>query len=106
MKKVFLVLLCAGMFAACGNKANQEAPATDTTATVEEVAAPVEEPAVAEAPAQEQAAPAKNTTTTTSKKQTVKEHAAAAAENVANSAIDKAETEATNTIVNSGKKRR
>ncbi len=105
MKKVFLVLLCAGMFAACGNKANQEAPAADSTA-VEEVAAPVEEPAVAEAPAQEQAAPAKKTTTTTSSKQTVKENATEAAENVANAAIDKAETEATNKIVNSGKKKR
>ncbi len=105
MKKVFLVLLCAGMFAACGNKANQETPATDST-TVEETVAPVEEQAVAEAPVQEQAAPAKKTTTTTSDKQTVKENATAAAENVANAAIDKAETEATNKIVNSGKKRR
>ena len=40
MKKVFLVLLAAGMFVACGNKAAQE-EATDTVAVVEE--APVAE---------------------------------------------------------------
>ena len=36
----------------------------------------------------------------------VEDHAKAAAGRVANKAIDKAETEATNTIVNSGKKKR
>lgn len=62
MKKVFLVLLAAGMFVACGNKAAQE-ETTDTVAVVEEVveAEPV---VVEEAPvAEETAAPAEETKT-------------------------------------------
>ncbi|MCR4737497.1 MAG: hypothetical protein K5846_04990 [Bacteroidales bacterium] len=104
MKKLFLLALCAGLFVACGNKNAKTEQATDTT-VVEEVVAPVEEEAVVaeEAPVQEAApAPAK----TTAKKQTVKEHAQQAAENVANAAIDKAEQDATNSMVNTGKKRR
>lgn len=51
MKKVFLAVLVAGLFVACGNK-NTEAEATDSTAVeVEEV---VEE--VVEAPATEEVA--------------------------------------------------
>ncbi|MCR4680683.1 MAG: hypothetical protein K5636_03615 [Bacteroidales bacterium] len=105
MKKLFLVLLCAGLFVACGNKNKDAEQCADTTAA-EVIAepAPVEEPVVAEeAPAQEQAAPAKQTS---KPKQTVKQHAQSAAENVANTAIDKAESEATQQVVNTGKKRR
>ena len=105
MKKLFLVLLCAGLMVACNNKNKEAEQCADTVAT-EVIAepAPVEEPAVAEqAPAQEQAAPAKQTS---KPKQTVKEHAQQAAENVANTAIDKAEEQATQQVVNTGKKRR
>lgn len=108
MKKLFLVVLCAGLFVACGNK-NQKTEEVADTVVVEEVAepAPEEEAVVAEeAPVQEAApapAPAKKTTT---KKQTVKEHAESAAENVANTAIDQAEKAATQSVVNTGKKRR
>ena len=124
MKKVFLAVLCAGLFFACGNKKAQE-PETlmDTVPAeevVEEVTEAVEEPAAEEPVAQ--TTPAKKTTTT--KKTTpptkaeqqgiqkvddnssVKKHAENAATNVANTAIDKAEKDATNTIVNSGKKKR
>lgn len=107
MKKVFLVLLCASLFVACGNKKTQEEQAVDTVATEVVAEEPVVEEPVAEEPVAE-AAPAK-TTTTSSKKQTVKEHAQAAAENVANAAIDKAESNATETVNNSttpNKKRR
>lgn len=107
MKKLFLVLLCAGLFVACGNKNNQQETVADTTATeaVEETPAVEEQPAVAEQPAQEQqAAPAKKPAA--KPKPTVAEHAQQAAENVANTAIDKAEQEATNKVVNTGKKRR
>lgn len=108
MKKVFLVLLCASLFVACGNKKTQEEQAVDTVATEVVAEEPVVEEPVAEEPVAE-AAPAKTTTTTSSKKQTVKEHAQAAAENVANAAIDKAESNATETVNNSttpNKKRR
>ena len=37
MKKVFLVLLAAGMFVACGNKAAQEEEVATDTVAVEEV---------------------------------------------------------------------
>lgn len=101
MKKVFLVLLCAGLLVACNNKNKQEEQVADTVA-VEVAEEPVQEEAVvAEEPVQEQqAAPAAKP------KQTVKQHAQSAAENVANTAIDQAEQQATNQVVNTGKKRR
>ena len=107
MKKVFLALLCAGLFFACGNKKTAEEPAVDSTA-IEEVV--VDEPeVVAEPEVAEVAEPAQETkanTTTSKPKPTVQQHAQQAAEQVANTAIDKAESEATSTIVNSGKKKR
>lgn len=112
MKKVFLAVLCAGLFFACGNKKQAEPEALVDTVPVEEVVEEVtevvEEP-VAEEPVA-QAAPAKKTNTT-AKKQTpapqanvqkvdnntsVKDRAEKAATNVANTAIDKAEKETTN----------
>ena len=123
MKKLFLAVLCAGLFFACGNKKQAE-PETlvDTPACqemVEETPAVEEQEPVAEVQ-EPAAAPAKKTTTTTKKNNnnsgmtagktneapTVKEHAQSAANKVANTAIDKAEQDATNTIVNSGKKKR
>ena len=122
MKKVFLAVLCAGLFFACGNKKAQEPEALVDTLPVEEViedvVEEVEEP-VAEEPVA-QTTPAKKTTTTAKKNNTnnaptvskqneaptVQEHAQSAANRVANKAIDKAESEATSTIVNSGKKKR
>ena len=124
MKKVFLAVLCAGLFFACGNKKAQEPEALVDTLPVEEViedvVEEVEEP-VAEEPVA-QTTPAKKTTTTKKNNtpskaeqagiqkvddnSTVKKHAENAATNVANTAIDKAESEATSTIVNSGKKKR
>jgi hypothetical protein len=124
MKKLFLAVLCAGLFFACGNKKQAE-PETlvDTPACqemVEDTPAIEEQEPVAEV--QEPApAPAKKTTTTTKKTTnnnsgmtagktneapSVQEHAQGAANRVANKAIDKAEQDATNTIVNSGKKKR
>ena len=104
MKKIFLVLLCAGLFVACGNKNKQEEQVADTVA-VEVAEEPVQEEAVvAEEPVQEQqqqATPAKK-----NNKPTVAQHAQQAAENVANTAIDQAEQQATNQVVNTGKKRR
>lgn len=122
MKKVFLAVLCAGLFFACGNKKAQEPEALMDTVPVEEVVEEVtevvEEP-VAEEPVA-QTTPAKKTTTTpkkntssstptvskTNEAPSVQEHAQSAANRVANKAIDKAEAEATSTIVNSGKKKR
>ncbi len=123
MKKVFLAVLCAGLFFACGNKKQAEPEALVDTVPVEEVVEEVtevvEEP-VAEEPVA-QATPAKKTTTPAKKtpskaeqqgitqvndNSTVKKHAENAATNVANTAIDKAEKETTNAIVNSGKKKR
>lgn len=126
MKKVFLAVLCAGLFFACGNKKAQEPEALMDTVPVEEVVEEVAEEVVEEPVAEEpvaQTTPAKKTTTTAKKNntpskaeqagiqkvnenQTVKQHAEKAATNVANTAIDKAEKDATNTIVNSGKKKR
>ena len=122
MKKLFLAALCAGLFFACGNKKQAE-PETliDSTPAcqemVEDTPAVEEQEPVAEV--QEPApAPAKKTTTTTKKNnnnsgmtatketQSVKEHAESSANKIANKAIDKAEQDATNTIVNSGKKKR
>ena len=122
MKKVFLAVLCAGLFFACGNKKAKEPEALIDTPVVENVIEDVDEEveeAVAEEPVA-QTTPAKKTTTTAKKNNnntgmtaaktneapTVQEHAQSAANRVANKAIDKAETEATNTVVNSGKKKR
>ena len=122
MKKVFLAVLCAGLFFACGNKKAQEPEALVDTLPVEEVIEDVVEEVeevVAEEPVA-QTTPAKKTTTTAKKTNnntgmtttktndapTVQEHAQSAANRVANKAIDKAETETTNAIVNSGKKKR
>ena len=123
MKKVLLAVLCAGLFFACGKKKAQEPETLIDTVPAQEVVQ--EEPAVEEPVAEEpvaQAAPAKKATTAPAKKTnpntgmtaakkedkapTVKEHAESAANKVANKAIDKAEQDATNTIVNSGKKKR
>ena len=123
MKKVFLAVLCAGLFFACGNKKQAEPEALVDTVPVEEVIQDVAEEVVDEPVAEEpvaQATPAKKNNTTTPKKNnnggmteakktetsSVEDHAKAAAGRVANKAIDKAETEATNTIVNSGKKKK
>ena len=58
MKKVFLAVLVAGLFVACGNK-NTEAEATDSTAVETEVVeeAPVAEEPVAEVAPEAEAAP-------------------------------------------------
>ena len=122
MKKVFLAVLCAGLFFACGNKKQAEPEVLMDTVPVEEVIQDVAEEVVDEPVAEEpvaQATPAKKNNTTpkknnnsgmtaakTNEAPTVQEHAQSAANRVANKAIDKAETEATNTIVNSGKKKR
>lgn len=108
MKKVFLALLCAGLFVACGNKKTAEPEAVvDTVATEVVEEAPVVEEPVAEEPAQEtKAAPAKKTTTTKKPAQktestapeSTKKHLESAAERVANAAIDRGEKEATNQI--------
>ncbi|MCR4856790.1 MAG: hypothetical protein K5890_01135 [Bacteroidales bacterium] len=118
MKKVFLALLCAGLFVACGNKNKvvEEQPAVDSVVVEEIVEEPVvEEPVVAEEPAP---APAKATTskknnTTTNKtntttNQTVGEHAKKTGENIGNAALEKVETEAVKEINNAtpNKKRR
>ena len=122
MKKVFLAVLCAGLFFACGNKKAQEPEALVDTLPVEEVIEDVAEEVeevVAEEPVA-QATPAKKTNTTAKKTEnapqanvqkvdnntSVKDRAEKAATNVANTAIDKAEKETTNAIVNSGKKKR
>ena len=125
MKKVFLAVLCAGLFFACGNKKAQEPEALVDTLPVEEVIEEVAEEVVEEPVAEEpvaQATPAKKTNTTAKKpaaaapqantiqkvdnNTSVKDRAERAANNVANTAIDKAEKETTNAIVNSGKKKR
>ena len=123
MKKVLLAVLCAGLFFACGKKkqVEQTEPVVDTTVVeevieeAEEVVADVvaEEPEVAQTPAKKtNTASAKKTNnsgmtaTKTNETQSVKEHAESAGNRVANKAIDKAESEATTTIVNSGKKKR
>ena len=71
MKKVFLAVLCAGLFFACGNKKQAEQPETlvdtpvveQTVAEITEEAEPVAEEPVAEAaPAKKTATPAKKTT--------------------------------------------
>ena len=99
MKKLFLAVLCAGLFVACGNKNKQvEEPAVDTVAVEQIVEEPVvEEPVVAEepAPAEKASTPAKknNTTTTNKTNTTVSEHA-----KIGNAALDKVEKEAVKEI--------
>lgn len=123
MKKVFLALLCAGLFFACGNKKEQATTLADSN-NVATIEAPVDTLVEEEPAAEPQEAvaetPSKKTNTTPSKKtnnsgmtstknnetQSVKEHAESAGNRIANKAIDKAESEATSTIVNSGKKKR
>lgn len=115
MKKVFLVLLCAGLFVACGNKKQKADELVADTVAVETVAEEVVEEPVVEEPVAEQpkaATPAKKTTKPAPKKSntgiqeaktsqpapTVQEHAKQAASRVANAAISKAEKDATNGI--------
>jgi hypothetical protein len=125
MKKLFLAALCAGLFFACGNKKQAEQPETliDTPVAQQPMVEPEQQ--VAEPVADEpvaQTTPAKKNNTTAKKNNTpskaeqqgiqqvdnssIKTHVEKSATNVANTAIDKAEKEATNTIVNSGKKKR
>ncbi len=126
MKKVLLAVLCAGLFFACGNKKQQETETLVDTAVCEEVVeAPVEEevaPVEEAAPVAEKTTPKKTTTTakkttnnnnsgmkvadTKAEEPTLEQQAKSAANRVAGKAVEKAETEATTTIVNSGKKRR
>lgn len=94
MKKLFLVLLCAGLLAACGNKNKPGEVTTDSVATEEVTETPAEQPAVAETVTPEQTTPA----APAEEQQTVKEHAMQAAEGVAKTAIDKAAEEATNAV--------
>lgn len=103
MKKLFLAVLCAGLFVACGNKNKQvEEPAVDTVAVEQIVEEPVvEEPVVAEEPAPEAktSTPAKkNNTTTTKTNTTVSEHAKKTGEAVGNAALDRVEKEAVKEI--------
>lgn len=123
MKKVLLAVLCAGLFFACGNKKQAEQPETliDTPVAQQPMVEPEQQ--VAEPVADEpvaQTTPAKKNNTTAKKNNnstgmtagksneapSVEDHAKSAANRVANKAIDKAESEATSTIVNSGKKKR
>ena len=123
MKKVFLAVLCAGLFFACGNKKAQEPEALVDTLPVEEVIEDVaeeveevvaEEPVAQATPAKKTNTPAKkntnapqgNTIQKVDNKTSVQDRAEKAATNVANTAIDKAEKETTNAIVNTGKKKR
>ena len=104
MKKLFLAVLCAGLFVACGNKNKQvEEPAVDTVAVEQIVEEPVvEEPVVAEepAPTEKTSTPTKknNTTTTTKTNTTVSEHAKKTGEAIGNAALDKVEKEAVKEI--------
>lgn len=113
MKKVFLVLLCASLFVACGNKKQKADELVADTVAVEEV---VEEPVVEEQPVAEEPAPApapaKKTTTPAKKTSTpakpvvkseptsttLKEHAKKSAENVGHTVINKVEKDANNAI--------
>ncbi|MBO4503268.1 MAG: hypothetical protein J5730_00445 [Bacteroidales bacterium] len=115
MKKVFLAVLCAGLFVACGNKNKvEEQPLADTVAVETVVEEPVvEEPVVAEEP--QQAAPAKKPAKTTTTKpktenQSVSEHAKKTGEAIGNAALDKVEKDAkeniNNTTTTPTKKRR
>lgn len=103
MKKLFLAVLCAGLFVACGNKNKQvEEQVCDTVAVETVVEEPVvEEPVVAEepAPAEKTSTPAKkNNTTTTKTNNSVSEHAKKTGEAIGNAALDKVEKEAVKEI--------
>jgi len=86
MKKLFLVVLAAGLFAACGN-GNKEA---DETATNDSIPAQDEVVMDQDQPAEEAAPVAEATTTETNNtaKTTVKEEAQNKAEEVAKEAIN------------------
>lgn len=106
MKKIFLALLCAGLFVACGNKNKEVEQVADTIPAQEVVEEPVvEEPEVAEAPA-EQPQPAakpaakKPAAKTEEPKQTLGAHAKQAGENIGHAAIEKVEQKATSDINN------
>lgn len=94
MKKVFLVLLAAGLFVACGNKNQaEEAEAIDSVVTEEVVVdTPVVEEVVEEVVAE--AAPAEAAPA----KKTLKQVAKETGESVAKTAIEEAGAEATNAI--------
>lgn len=126
MKKILLAVLCAGLFFACGKKKQVEQPETLIDTPVAQQPTITQPDTIAAEPvAQEpvaQTTPAKKNNTTAKKNNTpskaeqqgiqqvdnssIKTHVEKSATNVANTAIDKAEKEATNTIVNSGKKKR
>ena len=101
MKKLFLVVLAAGLFVACGNKTtdteNTDTTAVDSTVVVEEEApaceAVAEEPAVAENQAKPAAAKAEDN-------KTIKETAKEVGTDVAKKAINKGGEEATKQINN------
>lgn len=111
MKKVFLVLLCASLFVACGNKKQKADELVADTVAVQEV---VEEPVAEEQPVAEEPAPAPAKKTTTPAKKTstpakpvvkseptsttLKEHAKKSAENVGHTVINKVEKDANNAI--------
>jgi len=100
MKKLFLVVLAAGLFVACGNKTtdteNTDTTAVDSAVVVEEEApaceAVVEEPAVAENQAKPAAKAEDN--------KTIKETAKEVGTDVAKKAINKGGEEATKQINN------
>lgn len=115
MKKVFLALLCAGLFAACGNKNQQPEEVVDTVAVEEVVAEPVveEQPAVEEpapakaaAPAKKNNKPANDGQLKVSEEKTLVDHAKNSAAKVGHAAINKAEKEATKNIENTPTKSR
>jgi len=124
MKKILLAVLCAGLFFACGKKKQVEQPETLIDTPVAQQPTITQPDTIAAEPvAQEpvaQTTPAKKNNTTAKKNNnstgmtagksneapSVEDHAKSAANRVANKAIDKAESEATSTIVNSGKKKR
>ncbi|MBQ7490892.1 MAG: hypothetical protein IJT51_10300 [Bacteroidales bacterium] len=81
MKKLFLVVLAAGLFAACGN-GNKEA---DEAATNDSI--PAQDEVVMDQPAEE-APVAEATTTTTEKETTIKEEAKKVGTEVAKEAIN------------------
>lgn len=102
MKKLFLVVLAAGLFVACGNKTtdteNTDTTTVDSAAVVVEEEAPaceavVEEPAVAENQAKPAAANAEDN-------KTIKETAKEVGTDVAKKAINKGGEEATKQINN------
>lgn len=101
MKKLFLVVLAAGLFVACGNKTaeteNVDTTAVDTT-VVEEVAPECD--AVAEEPAVAENTQAKPAATKAEDNKTIKETAKEVGTDVAKKAINKGGEEATKQINN------